>query len=165
MSWGMEHAEIDKLNWRKQLWNGWNELSWIFSDNDMTFLHGGSWKHFKHYAEFILEKNVFSIFLKTAVMWVGEISLNALRPRQNDHHFPEDSLKWLFLNENAWIPLKISLKFVPKFWIKNIPAFAQIMVWRRPGDNPLSEPIMISLLTHICATRPQWVFKWKTELA
>ena len=31
------------------------------------------------------------------------------------------------------------------------------MAWRRPGDKPLSEPIMVSLLTHICVTRPQWV--------
>ena len=25
------------------------------------------------------------------------------------------------------------------------------------GDKPLSEPMMVSLLTHICVTRPQWV--------
>ena len=31
------------------------------------------------------------------------------------------------------------------------------MAWRRPGDKPLSEPVMVSLLTHICVTRPQWV--------
>ena len=33
----------------------------------------------------------------------------------------------------------------------------QIMAWRRPGDKPLSEPMMVSLLTQICVTRPQWV--------
>ena len=33
----------------------------------------------------------------------------------------------------------------------------QIMAWRRPGDKPLSEPMMVSLLTHICVARPQWV--------
>ena len=31
------------------------------------------------------------------------------------------------------------------------------MAWRRPGDKPLSEPMMARLLTHICVTRPQWV--------
>ena len=31
------------------------------------------------------------------------------------------------------------------------------MAWRRPGDKPLSEPLTISLPTHICVTRPQWV--------
>ena len=36
----------------------------------------------------------------------------------------------------------ISLKFVPKGLINNIPALVQIMAWRRPGANPLSEPMM-----------------------
>ena len=62
-----------------------------------------------------------------------------------------------FLNENVWIPIKISLKFVPKGRINNIPALVQIMAWRRPGDKPLSEPMLVSLSTHICVTRPQWV--------
>ena len=31
------------------------------------------------------------------------------------------------------------------------------MAWRCPGDKPLSEPKMVSLPTHICVTRPQWV--------
>ena len=31
------------------------------------------------------------------------------------------------------------------------------MAWRRPGDKPLSEPVMVSLQTHICVTQPQWI--------
>ena len=31
------------------------------------------------------------------------------------------------------------------------------MAWRRLGDKPLSESMMVRLLTHICVTRPQWV--------
>ena len=38
------------------------------------------------------------------------------------------------------------------------------MAWRRPGDTPLSEPMMVSYLTHICVTRPQWVKYWKMWL-
>ena len=34
------------------------------------------------------------------------------------------------------------------------------MAWRRLGDKPLSEPMMVSLLTHICVTRPQWVQRY-----
>ena len=51
------------------------------------------------------------------------------------------------------------MKFVPRVQgpIYNIPALVQIMAWRRPGDKPLSEPMMDSLPTHICVTRPQWV--------
>ena len=31
------------------------------------------------------------------------------------------------------------------------------MAWRQPGDKPLSEPRMVSILMHICVTRSQWV--------
>ena len=44
------------------------------------------------------------------------------------------------------------MKFVRKIRINNIPSLV-----RRPGDKPLSEPMTVSLLTHICVTRPQWV--------
>ena len=83
--------------------------------------------------------------------------LNTLRPRQNGRHFADDIFKRIFFNENIWIPIKISLKFLPKGSMNKIPALVQIMAWRRPGDKPLSEPMMVSLLTHICVTRPQWV--------
>ena len=80
--------------------------------------------------------------------------VNTLRWRQN---FADDFLKCIFLNENVWVSLKISLKFVPNVRIYNITALVQIMDWRRPGYKPLSEPIMVSLPTHICVARPQWV--------
>ena len=83
--------------------------------------------------------------------------LNTLRPRQNGRHFADDIFKCILFNENAGIALKISLMFVPKVRINNIPALVQIMAWRRPGDKPLSEPMMVSLLAYICVTRPQWV--------
>ena len=47
------------------------------------------------------------------------------------------------ISENVWISLKIWLKFVPKVWNNNIPALVQIMAWLRPGDKPLSEPMMV----------------------
>ena len=31
------------------------------------------------------------------------------------------------------------------------------MAWRRPGDKPWSETMMVRLLAHVCVTRPQWV--------
>ena len=83
--------------------------------------------------------------------------LNTLRPRQSGRHFADYIFKCIFLNENGRISIAISLKFVPKGPINNIPALDQIMAWRRPGDKPLYEPMIVSFLTHICATRPQWV--------
>ena len=88
----------------------------------------------------------------TSSQWV-----NSLRPRQNRRRFADDIFKRIFLSENKWIPIKISVKFYPKGPINNIPALFQIMAWRRPGDKPLSETMMVILLTHICVTRPQWV--------
>ena len=85
------------------------------------------------------------------------LCINTLRPRQNGRRFADDTFKRIFLNENVRISIKISPKFVPKGPINNNPALVQIMAWRRSGDKPLSEPIMVSLLTHICITRPQWV--------
>ena len=82
--------------------------------------------------------------------------LNTLRPRQNGRHLADYIFKCIFLNENVWILIKIPLKFVLKGPLNNIPALVQIMAWRRPGDQPLSEPMMASLPTHICVTRLQW---------
>ena len=48
-------------------------------------------------------------------------------------------------------------KFVPKGSIDNISALVQILAWRRPGNKPMSEPMLVNLLMHICVTRPQWV--------
>ena len=69
--------------------------------------------------------------------------INTLRPRQNGRHFPDDIFRRIFLNENEWISIKISLKFNPKGPINNIPALVQIMAWRRPGDKPLSEAMLL----------------------
>ena len=84
-------------------------------------------------------------------------TINTLRPRQNGRHFADDIFKRIFVNANVKISIKISLKFVPKSPVSNILALVQIMAWRRPGAKPLSEPVMVSLLTHICVIRPQWV--------
>ena len=93
-----------------------------------------------------------------SLVWNEIISkgINTLRPGQNGRHFPGDIFKGIFLKENLWISIKISLKFVFNSQINNIPALVQVMAWRRRGDKPLSEPIMINLLTYICFTRPQW---------
>ena len=82
--------------------------------------------------------------------------LNTLRPRQNGRHFADAIFKRIFVNENIWIPIKISPKFVPKGSINNIPALVQIMAWHCPDDKPLSEPMVVNLPTLICLTWPQW---------
>ena len=95
---------------------------------------------------------------------IQPIVFNTLRPRQNGRHFADDTFKRIFLNENVWNSIKISMKFVLKGPINNIPSLVQIMAWRRPGDKPLSEPMMVSLLTHICVTRPQGSSSYVVQL-
>ena len=102
-------------------------------------------------------RNVFQIFTD---LWCHP----QLGPTRWLTHWGQDKLaaifgifNYIFLNENAWILNKISLKFVPMGQINNIPALVQIMACRRPGDKLLSEPMMISLLTLICIIQPQWV--------
>ena len=45
-----------------------------------------------------------------------------MKAGQNVRHFPDDIIKCIFLNENVYISIKISLKFVPRGPINNIPA-------------------------------------------
>ena len=54
-----------------------------------------------------------------------------------------------FFNQHVSISIKVSPKFVPKGPNNTIPTLVQIMVWHRPGDKPLSEPMMVILLTYM----------------
>ena len=51
----------------------------------------------------------------------ASIAINTLSPRQNGRRFADDTFKRIFLNENVRISIKISLKFVPRRPINNIP--------------------------------------------
>ena len=68
-------------------------------------------------------------------------SFDTLKLRQNGRHIV-DILNGIFLNEKICISIKILLKLVPTGPINNIPVLFQIMAWRRPGDKPLSEPMV-----------------------
>ena len=70
----------------------------------------------------------------------------SLRPRQDGFHFPDDIFKRIFLNENVWILIKISLKFVPKGPSNNFPRIGsdndnglaptrrQAIIWTNDGE-------------------------------
>ena len=70
----------------------------------------------------------------------AETKWPSFRKRHIQMHF----LEWWYINL-----IYISVKFVPLSQINNIPALFQIMAWRRPGDIPLSEP-MIVYFTDTC---------------
>ena len=56
-------------------------------------------------------------------------------------------LQTTFSNAFSWIKI-YKLKFALKAPIDNIPALVQIMGWYRPGHEPLSDPMMVSLPMH-----------------
>ena len=59
------------------------------------------------------------------------------------------SKRWIFLNENSWILINISLKFVPQVPINDIPVLVQIMAWRPSGNKPLPEPMLTQIYVAI----------------
>ena len=138
----LQAVHMDEPVWISFEWKHLNLGKFPLHDDVIT------WKQFAHY---------WHEWTPLVPLLALAAPINTLRPRQNGRHFPDDICKCIFLNENIWIPIRFSLKFVPEGPINNIPALVQIMAWRRPGDKPLSEPTLVSLLTHICITRPQWV--------
>ena len=134
---------------------GWNLVSIrrydSIANHSLPFMF---WYIFKH-----KDKSAFWIpsQYKKGLYRYRDSHVNTLRPRQNGCLFADDTFKHIFLNENITISIEISLKFVPKGFINNIPALVLIMAWHQPGDKSLSEPMMVRSLTHICVTRPQWV--------
>ena len=140
----------------KQTDTGVLTLLWYLARSLGHFIWNNDW-FTKTYSKPIKARWIFE---KQTMSWFVVIVMrcfNTLRLRQNGCHFSSDTSKRIFLNENARISNKISPKFVPKGPINNIPALVQIKGWYRPGDKPLSEPMMVISSTHTCIIRPQWV--------
>ena len=76
------------------------------------------------------------------------IWLNHWRRDKMAATFPYDIFTCDFWKENVWILLKVSRKLAAGVRINNFPALA----WRQPGTKPLSEPLMVNLLTCIYAS-------------
>ena len=62
-------------------------------------------------------------------------------PGQNDRHFADGRFKCIFMNENFFTLIRISLKFAPKRPIDNEPALVQVMAWCQTGNEPITEPM------------------------
>ena len=134
------------------------------SSIDPSMLHIlNTWNRSSHVKVFHVLWDITTTYHLSAIMWHQGITMNIFfigsgnssRPRQNGRHFAGGIFKCIFLNENVWIPIKILLMFVPKGPINNIPALDNGLATSK--RQPLSEPMMVSLPTHICVTWPQWV--------
>ena len=71
---------------------------------------------------------------------LNQEKFNSSSPGKNPRHFSNDIFKCIFMNEKFCFLVPISLKFVA-----NGPKSALVlaMAWRRKGDNPLSESILM----------------------
>ena len=79
-----------------------------------------------------------------------------------------------FWNGFSWMKMyefKSVIEVFPGGPIYNIPAWVEIMAWRRPGDNPLSEP-MVSLYNihilyqcHITMVMWHWLYAYMRHSA
>ena len=92
-----------------------------------------------------------------AIIWISDgldywciyasLSLNGLtwerlRLRQHSWHFADNTFKCIFLYDNHYILITISLKFVPEGPIDNKSWLVQVMAWCQTGTKPLPEPMM-----------------------
>ena len=68
---------------------------------------------------------------------------NSSPPGQNGRHFGRRQFQVHFPDENGRILIWISLKCVPRSLMNNKLALVEVMAWRRLGDKPLSEPMLI----------------------
>ena len=95
--------------------------------SEMSFYCLKTGKYINHLRTELFRKNKLNHFTFKTPTYVVQtyLLINTLRPRQNGRHFTDDIFKCIFLYENAWIPIWISLNVVPKGPINNIPALVQ----------------------------------------
>ena len=83
--------------------------------------HGFPWNRYNSFCygaiEVWFQRNVSS-----AIWQKHMFSFNTFRPRQNGRHFANDIFKWIFLNENIWIWINMSLKYDPDGQVEKIPS-------------------------------------------
>ena len=86
-------------------------------------------------------------------------TFNTLRPNKKAAIFQttfSNAFSWMITNEcRSRFRRSLFLTL-----INNMPALDQAMALRWAGNKPLPKPVMVSLLSHLYVTRPQWD-KWK----
>ena len=91
---------------------------------------------------------------KAGILLIGPLGTNFSEILIGFKYFHSGKCTWKYRLRNGVHFVSASMSWGS---INNIPALVQIMAWRRPGDKPLFEPMVVNLPTHICVTQPQWV--------
>ena len=139
------HCFIWDSRYHKQCWlikwTHFNRFQLNLNLNKMFLFQQNAWKML--YTQCWLFGSSSNLLTHLSLEKMTDISQTAL----------SNAFSWM----KMLILIKISMKFVPRDPIDNIPALVQIMAWHRTGNKPLSEPMMVRLLMHICVTQPQCV--------
>ena len=103
LAFGRQHFHLQEIN---HLCFHLNVFYFVRDDliGKQIYQLGGEWRQASSWTK-------FATIIDVCVTWTQIV--NTLRPKQNGRHFADGIFKCIFLNENAWISLKISLKFVP----------------------------------------------------
>ena len=80
--------------------------------------------------------------------------INTFGWRKSWHQSADEILKCFFINEKYHIFIQISLRFIPKGPINNMPSMVQIMPWRHSDDNQLSDDSVVYWYIYIWNTQP-----------
>ena len=81
--------------------------------------------------------------------------MNALRLKKNEWLFAGDIFKYIFVNENVCILIKISQNFVPEDPVVISRNWFRLIAWCLLGAMPLPEPILTNLNKTYGVSRPQ----------
>ena len=127
-------------------WSTFGILAW----NDSVYVNLTQWWYFFIIFEYILHISTPHIMVFCFPLPYFPLSTSAL-------FFAKYSCTHIVYRRSLVTFYSILFYSIRKGPFHNNPALVQIMAWRRSGDKPLSEPMMISLQTYICVTRPQWV--------
>ena len=101
---------------------------------------------------------------KTALTYV-KLWSDFIEPTKDySYHVADDIFNCIFLHENVWLSIKISLNVFPMGRINNIPALVQIMAWHLRGDKPwlvyrtiYASLGLIELTKQVCVGTAGWM--------
>ena len=112
----------------------------------ISVLNGALWDMERGHSG-ICEIGIFEVLtMACANMTTTPTEKNTSRIAQNGLHFADDISKRIFLNENIWNSIKISLKFDHKAVFQNKSPLVHVMVCHRIGDKPLPDSIMTQFI-------------------
>ena len=127
----------------------------------MTCIWSGNNQALKEFSPFVLMiKDMRWKEMKATTQifkWVSKTSFNSSPAGQFGGKMANDIFNYISFNENVWISIKMSLKFIPKGQVDNKSVLFQVMAWCHHATSHYLNQCWPSSLTHICDSPGRWV--------